>query len=705
MISHRAAFLLCVLAAGTPACSGRPAGQRVEGRPSILLVTIDTVRADHVGCYGSAEAETPNLDRLAARGVLFDDARSHVPLTAPSHATILTGVLPPRHGVRGNGTSHLAAEAPAVAVALHDGGYHTAAVVASVVLDRATGLNRGFDSYDDNQRVGPRSAFQYLERGASQVESAALGAVDRLERPFFLWVHFYDPHQPWVAPSPFAERHVGRGYDAEIAFSDAAFGGVLRAATRRAGDDLVVVVASDHGESLGEHGENQHGYTLHRGVLRVPLIVAGPGIPHGRVVSTTVGLVDLAPTLADLAHVELRGASGLSLSRFWRDGATPVADADAALWEETLHPLFDSGWAPLRGILVRGWHFVDAPRPELYDRVADPNDRVDVATQNEAKVEELRSRLRALGDSIGDVPEPGVESAATPEEKERRERLASLGYVSAPVPPKPVGGRLDPKDGLPGFLAVEAAERLIARGDAAQARELVEPHLRRDPANPRLWHTLGKARMRLSELAGAEDAVRRSLALAPGLEFVRYTLAEILMRRGNETGARAELEGIVRDNPRSVDASLQLAAMAARRNDHEASEVILLAAFKAGARDPDLLDRLGQSMVLKGREVEAQAYFAESLALWPDDPNALYELGQAALRAGEPARAIEWLRRCAEGPKAFDCGIELARAYVVGPRDLAAARRELLAARKHVAEPRLLAEVDRRLRALNDMAD
>ena len=667
-------------------------------------MTIDTVRADHVGCYGRGDAETPNLDRLAAEGVRFDEARSHVPLTAPSHATILTGVLPPQHGVRGNGTSHLTADASVLAVALREGGYRTAAVVASVVLDRATGMDRGFDSYDDNQRVGPRSAFQYLERGASQIRDSALGALDRLEPPFFLWVHFYDPHLPWVAPSPFADRHPGRGYDAEIAFADAALGDVVQAATGRAGENLVVAVTSDHGESLGEHGENQHGYTLHRGVLRVPLIVAGPSIPRDRVVPNTVGLVDLAPTLADLAHVKLRGATGSSLSRFWREDAPPVADADPLLWEETLHPLFDSGWAPLRGLLLRRWHFVDAPRPELYDRLADPDDHVDVASRNPAIVDDLRKRLLALGASIGDVQEPEVDSAATPEETERLAKLASLGYVAAPVPSKPVAGRLDPKDGLPGFLAVEEAERLLARGDAAAARDLVEPHLRRDPANPRLWHTLGKARMGLGDLAGAEEVVRRALSLSPGLEFLRYTLAEILMREGNEAGARGELEAILRADPRSVDASLQLSAMAARKHDRDGSKAILVAAYEAGARDPDLLDQLGRSMLLERREVEAREFLAEALALWPGDPDALFEMGQAALRAGEPARAIEWLGQCAEGPRAFDCRIERARAYVVGPRDLAAARRELLAARGLAADPRLLTEVDRRLRALDAMA-
>jgi arylsulfatase A-like enzyme/thioredoxin-like negative regulator of GroEL len=661
-----------------------------------VLVTIDTLRADHVGCYGYAAAKTPTLDGLALEGVLFDDARSHVPLTAPSHATILTGVLPPRHGVRGNGSFHLRADAPALAESLRQGGYRTAAVVASVVLDRATGLDRGFDSYDDNQRTGPRSAFNYVERGASQIEQSAEATLRGLQPPFFLWVHFYDPHVPWVAP-------VGTGYDAEIAFADAALGRVLAAAKARAGADLVVVVASDHGESLGEHGESQHGYTLHRGVLRVPLVIAGPGIPRGRIVTPTVGLVDVAPTLAEIARVDLKGASGRSLRRFWKGAALPTGAEDAEIWEETLHPLFDSGWAPLRGLLGRRWHLVDAPKPELYDRAADPSDRNDLARERTDTVASLTQRLHDLAASMGDVAEPETRAAATPEEKERREKLASLGYASVIVAPEPDGGRLDPKDGLPGFRAVEEAERLLDTGDAAHALALLAPFLKSDPTNARLWHTQSKAQAQAGDLDGAERSIERAQALAPPLAFLRYTHADILRRRGDVKGVTVELEAILSDNPREVDASLELAAMAFRGNDRERSKAILLASYRAGARDPALLDRLGQHMLLESAQAEANRFFSEALALWPNDPSALLAIARFELRANDAAAAIEKLVRCVAAGPHFECRMELARAYVLGPRDLPAARRELVAARDLATDHRLKTEVDQRIAAIDAM--
>jgi arylsulfatase A-like enzyme/Flp pilus assembly protein TadD len=673
----RGLVLACVLCLA--ACAREP-----SPKPSILLVTIDTLRADHVGCYGNSGARTPALDSLAAGGVRFEEARSHAPLTAPSHATLLTGVLPPRHGVRGNGPFRLRHDAPSLAGALRQAGYRTAAVVASVVLDRSTGLDQGFDAYDDNQRTGPKAAFRYLERGASQVEAASLQALQTLNPPFFLWVHFYDPHVPWVAPEI-------PGYDGEIAFADAALGRVIEAARARAGTGIVVLATSDHGESLGEHGENQHGYTLHRGVLRVPLLLAGPEIPRGRTVPATVGLVDVAPTLADLAGVELRGAAGRSLRRFW-EGRAPRAVEEEPLWQETLHPLFDSGWAPLRGLLDARWSFVDAPSPELYDRQEDVHEREDVAASHGDVVQALSARLRALRTALGDTdPEPA------PEDAERRERLASLGYLSLTAAES--GPRLDPKDGLRAFLAVEEAEVLLERGNAARARDLVAPFLPQDPTNPRLWHTLAKARARLGDLDAAEEGIRRAIELAGGLEFLRYTQAEILRLRGDERGVATVLEAIVKDNPRAVEASLELSAMAMRRGDGETAKAVLQRSLDAGARDPDLFNRMARTLLGEGREADAVSLFAQSLVLWPQDPVALLEMGQAALRASDPARAIDTLQRCA----AFECRIELARAYVVGPRDLEAARRELLAARALVSEPRLRAEVDTRLLALDSM--
>lgn len=704
-------------AASAPAPAPAPPEGRPVVPPSILLVTFDTLRADHVGCYGDTLAETPNLDALAQGGVLFEEARSHVPLTLPSHATILTGLLPPRHGLRANGLFKLDRRAPTLAGALRSKGYATGAVVSSIVLDRACGLDLGFDIYDDNQRVGDRTAFDYLERAASQVADAVARELPRLSPPFFLWVHLYDPHKPWVPPNPFRARHSRRLYRGEIAFADAAFGEIRRRASARAGGSLFVAAVADHGESLGDHGENQHGYTLHRGVLRVPLVLAGPGLPRGVRVKSTAGLVDLAPTLADLAGGAMNGADGRSLRPLWEaarpvpasgraqrprgDAATGGTDTD--LWEESLHPLYDSGWAPLRGLLTRRWHFVEAPRPELYDRASDPDDRRDVSASNPVVIEELRTRLSAIGVSLGDVAEPAVAQGDSPEERERLEKLASLGYLTGGTARSVAGERLDPKDGLPGFIAVETAEELIEAGEAGKARDLLEPHTRRDPGNPRLWHQLGRALAETSDGEGSVRALRKAVELDGRSEFIRYTYADVLRGRGDEPAARAQLEAILRANPRAVDASLGLAAMALSKGEGGRAETILRASYDAGARDPDLLGNLGLLCLRTGKRDEAARFFDETLALRPDDPLAQLEAGRAALRSGDSSRAIRLLRGCVSGARAFECRMELARAYVLGPRDFAAARLTLRGARDVAGDDSMRTEVDKRLEAIDQM--
>jgi TolA-binding protein len=377
-----------------------------------------------------------------------------------------------------------------------------------------------------------------------------------------------------VAPPSFSARHPGRPYDAEITFADEAFGRIRQQAEARASGHLLTIALSDHGESLGEHGENQHGYTLHRGVLRVPLLVAGPEVPRGRRVRETAALVDIAPTIAELAGTAMTGIDGKSLVPLLRstgETAQPGAQPDAApVWEESLHPLFDSGWAPLRGLLTERWHFVEAPRPELYDRVSDPADRIDLAAQNPDLVRRLREELWAMALALGDRPEPSPGPADSPEMSER-------------------------KDGLPGFIAIERAGALLEGGQAGQARKLLEPYLKKDPDNPRLWHQYGMSLAVSGDHEEAERAFVRAVRLDPRAEFIRYAYASLLQDMGKQREARAQLEKVLETNPRAVDAALELASMAARNGDRESSEAILRRSYERGVRDPDLLSRRGRS--------------------------------------------------------------------------------------------------------------
>jgi arylsulfatase A-like enzyme len=322
------------------------------GRPveRIVLVSIDTLRADHLGCYGAAFAHTPRLDALAAGGVRFANAISPAPLTLPSHTTLLTGLDPPEHGVRHNGVFRLTDDVPTLAEHLREAGFATAAFVAAYVLDRQFGLDRGFDRYDDRTsqpRYG-RGMLTFPERPANEVVDAALEWLASAPGRFFLWVHLYDPHAEYRPPAGFASAFPARPYDGEIAFADFQVGRLLAALDQRFPDGrTLVVVTADHGESLGEHGEATHSHLVYDATQHVPLIVQGPGLPRGGVVEDVVALRDVAPTVLDLLGVPpLPGATGRSLAEAVRGGALEPRAAHV----ETLAPQLDWGWSPLLGL-------------------------------------------------------------------------------------------------------------------------------------------------------------------------------------------------------------------------------------------------------------------------------------------------------------------------------------------------------------------
>ena len=446
----------------------------------VLLVTLDTTRADHLSAYGSRTVRTPSIDSLLDRGVRFDQAVTSVPVTLPSHATILTGLYPYRHGVRNNGTYRLPAEQTTLAEIVREHGYRTAAFVASFVLDARFGLDQGFDLYDfevsDEGRRGPQSLTS--ERNAEHVTTGVVAWLDQRvatgdDRPFFLWVHYYDPHAPYESPQEKA-RPVGRrartsAYDAEIAFMDSQLGRLLAALaahdlTRR----TLIVVVSDHGESLGEHGEEEHGGFLYEAPMRAVLILSCPTLLDGtyRVDDRVVGTVDIVPTVLDLLGIPQPAAlDGHSL-------LTRQLDPQRAIYMETRHTLENLGCAPLSGLRRIGDKFILAPRPEYYDLQRDPRESNNLYNPADEQVAGLEKRLRELLDAW-----PAQTDAVRNMSADEINRLAALGYVdlgnqgaAGPLP--------DPKDRIPKLAELAVARDLMRRGmhlDALQSlRKLCE---------------------------------------------------------------------------------------------------------------------------------------------------------------------------------------------------------------------------------------
>lgn len=524
--------------------------------PSVLLVTIDTLRADRVGAYGDAAARTPTIDALARAGTLFESAYAAAPITLPSHATLLTGLLPPAHGVRGNGSFVLGSGPRTLAEALKARGLQTAAFVGAFPLARRFGLARGFDHYDDALERAPGLHFEFPERRADAVVAAARGWLGTRPGPVFVWVHLYDPHAPYAPPEAFRGSDPYRG---EIAFADSALAPLLAAWDARSGPSVVVLTA-DHGEAFGEHDEESHSLFVYDTTLRVPLIVRAPGVPAGRRVTAPVGLVDVAATVSDLAGAS--GLPGTSLRGQWLPGAAPAAP----LYAETLSPQLDFGWSDLRAWRDGGYKLIRAPKPELYDLAADPGE-----THNRIAAEPERARRMNAALDAALAQETTSAQAADPETVER---LRSLGYVQGP------GGRgsgADPKD-----------RTAVARRIAAA----------------------------VGPFAGPEDVVRHYRPIAvldPQNPLVNFRLADALLRAGRGRDAIPLFEKVVAGGPRSADPFVGLATAYAQAGKLAEAKTVLERALAVDPANGQVHYNLGEIARLGGDTAAARSRYTAAL--------------------------------------------------------------------------------------------
>ncbi|MCA9754049.1 MAG: sulfatase-like hydrolase/transferase, partial [Gemmatimonadetes bacterium] len=487
-----------------------------------VLVTIDTLRADRLGCGGYPEARTPNLDALAARGVAFREAITSVPVTLPAIGTILTGESPVRHGVRDNGWFALDSGIPTLAERFRAAGWGTEAVVASAVLSEDRGLARGFDRWDDDfsppyEVFGPefrefRDEMARDRRRASTVSDLAIARIasPTKEKRFFFF-HYFDPHMHLDPPPPFARAHPSRPYDGEVSFVDHEIGRLLRALPDPS--RTLIVVVADHGESMGEHGEPQHGFLLYDSTLHVPWIVAGPGVPRGRLRTDPVGLVDLTPTIASALGLAAIG-SGRRL-----DWSRPDPDPPG-FYSETLRPLVSYGWSALFSYRQGGWKVVSGgDRVELYDLSADPGERSPV--RDPAREHRLLAALTEC--RAGDPPPEEIRARARADERaQSQELLESLGYTgnSGSSPARP-----HPADALQGWNRTQETRVFLHRADV----ELAQGHFdlaiawadsglaRGESAD--LWFLRGEAARRAGRAQVARNAFERALRLEPGHSF------------------------------------------------------------------------------------------------------------------------------------------------------------------------------------------
>jgi arylsulfatase A-like enzyme/Tfp pilus assembly protein PilF len=631
--------------------------RRAESREpaSVLLVTLDTLRADRVGAWGGPAGLTPALDALAARGTVFEEALASVPLTLPSHATLFTGLEPPRHGVHDNGSYVLPAELETLATRLDAAGYETGAFVGAYVLDRRFGLARGFDLYDDriarNER-GP--SVLESERRCGEVVDAATAWLQARPGRVFAWVHLYDAHAPYDPPPPHREAHAGRPYDGEVAYVDACVGRLVAAMRSGRGEPLVAVVG-DHGESLGEHGELTHGFFVYQPTLRIPFLLAGPGVPEGQRRKGIARTADLLPTL--LGRLGLPLPPALDGSDLLSSGASP-----REAYAESHYPA-TFGWSSLRSFRIGDLKLIDAPRPELFDLAADPREERDLAPERPEAVERLRQALRAVRERAR--PPSGATLDAASEE-----RLRALGYVAsaAPVDDADAPGRPDPKDRLASYRAFEEAVWAETRGDADAAIAGLERLVREEPGNASFRRSLASALRRKGRLADAVGALG-----LPGRErddaVAWHERAVALAQAGRVKDAEASEREALSLNPLLPEPHNHMGVLLARQGRAQAA----LAHFDTAASlDPNnarAWNNRANALRALGRRDEARAAYEHAMALAPLDPDPLNGLGTLAVEEGRADAAIVLFRRALEvGPDVADARLNLAVALAQSGR-------------------------------------
>ena len=646
MLRNRFAILawgaLLALLLGTCGCSR----ERAPRHPSLVLITLDTVRADHLGCYGDRQAVTPWLDRLAGEGARFANVSSAVPLTLPSHTSLLTGLLPPHHGLRNNGAGALRPGTATLATLLAGAGYRTGAFIGAFVLDHRFGLNQGFAVYDDEIEREPNADFALeAERPGREVVDRALAWLAKDDgRPFFLWVHLYDAHAPYTPTPAWSLRHPGRPYDGEISGVDEQVGRVLEALKRQGLDGrTAVAVAADHGEGLGEHGELTHGLLLYEPTLHVPLLLRVPWALKPRVVETPLSLVDLAPTLAGLLGHPFPGAlDGRDLAPALLAGGEP---APREVYAETRYPA-TFGWSPLSALRRRSLKYISAPAPELYDLRQDPREGANLLGRPGG---DAGSPARGFAQRLAAIEAGAVQGPSQAADAETKARLASLGYIAAaPAPTRggaPPGSSPDPKTMVDLFQRFEAANAKLTGGGAAAAIAELAALVAADPANPVFRGKLAAAWRERGETEKALPLYRQAVAAAPRDPEAWYNLASALQEAGRRDEARQAIEQALKLDARRPEAhnTLGIIELAAGRTEEARRE--LTTAVDLDPRNAVALNNLGNVLRAEGKLDEAEGAYRRSVAVAPRYAEPLNGLGALEVERDRPRAALPFFER------------------------------------------------------------
>jgi choline-sulfatase len=606
--------------------------------PNVLLITVDTLRADRLGCYGYGLAQTPHTDRLADEGVRIEHAIAPTPITLPSHTSILTGLEPPAHGVRGNGAFRVPDGVQTLAESLKAEGYQTQAFVSADVLHRRFNLNQGFDGYDDDlwseakgsgtrmwQRSGQRTMDRVLHWLDARTESSP-------PSPFFLWVHLFDPHAPYEPPEADAKRSA-TPYDGEITSVDRQIGRLVKA-------------LEDHGESLGEHREATHAMFIYESTQRVPLIFRYPRkLPAGRVYDGAARSVDIMPTILSLAGKKSGETQGTDLSKAFASGSSSALPVQ---YSESFHPKLMYGMARLEGVRHGSWTYIRAPRPELYDRRTDPGELRNLlegggSSAAAARALELEGALTRV---VEDSKRFTSLAEANPLDPQTVTMLQALGYMDDSGAPENLGG-IDPKDGIG---IVEEVGRALALPDAGDCTTRVRSVLKRLPGYVHAWNTLAGCALQTGDLKAAQEAYLQSLAHEPKQPEVRLRVGQIDFSQGRNESARRHYAQALELLPDLVDAILATGAVDVREGRWDEAIRWYKRAIDVEPKRTDAYLQLAEIYFSKGELAEARSWYEKALLVAPGNYTYIASLraGVCALGLGDPKGAEQHLRRASQ---------------------------------------------------------
>lgn len=632
-----------VLVPGLRAATVRP-------EPNVVVITIDTLRADHVGCYGYKQIRTPNIDALAAESARFLRAYTPVPVTLPAHTAIFTGTYPTLSGMHDFSGNKLNATQPTLASVLKQNGYVTGAVIGSAVLDSRFGLNRGFDFYYDHFDFSrlQESNLEEMERPGNIVADVALDWLGKNHASkFFLWMHLYDPHYPYRPPAPYSEQYKDQLYDGEIAFADAQVGRLISYLKANGlYRNTLIVLTGDHGESLGEHGEKTHGFFIYNATLHVPVIVHLPGTLTAKVVPELANLTDLMPTVLQALKIEVPAqVQGRSLLGLLTPKAATKQDDSRSLYAETFLPRLHFNWSELRSVETEKYQFINAPKPELYDLATDPGETRNLYAEKKAVSGELQARLSGLVRQYSADQELAEKTGLDPALMERLKSLGYAGFSGGTNSTATDKTLPDPKDRIQTYELISDAIAESQHGEYQDSTDKLITALKTEPTSVPVHYLLGLNYYRLREFAKAVEEFQRVLQLSPDYELATFQLGLSYARTGDFDQAIQALKHALELDGTNFSAAYNLGAAYLKK------EMIpeAVAAFRQStAIYPDYAQghrAVGELLLYQGQVDESLVELRRAVELDPRDPGSHIALAKTLKAKGMDAEADEEMRK------------------------------------------------------------